>query len=330
MAKAKKSRSFAMLLWGMCFSIFTFGCSVFSLLLMGCGQLSTTSSDAQMNIQTPLAKKEFATLKSTILVPKCVMCHGASASTPLTTYAEVMHFVRAGNAATSVFYQQLDSGDMPSGGARLSDGELQLVSSWINEGAREFEVPPEEEPVNQKPSVTLASSLVTVQLPTSTASLSATISDPDGTISSIVWVQTSGAALTITTPTMAATSVSGITVAGDYIFQVTATDDEDEQTSKSITLRVAAAGVVPDVKWSEISAAILQPKCMSCHKPSNKKGGYDVTTYASTKTKVIVGAPADSLLYTEVQFDSMPATDAPLTEVQKKLIFDWIKGGAKQ
>ncbi|WP_163865987.1 PKD domain-containing protein [Myxococcus eversor] len=95
-------------------------------------------------------------------------------------------------------------------------------------------------PVNTPPTVS-AGANQTVTLPTTTATLSGTASDADGSIVSRQWAQTQGPnTATLVTPTSLNTSVSGL-VAGTYIFELTATDDDGASTSNTTTVTVIAA-----------------------------------------------------------------------------------------
>lgn len=77
---------------------------------------------------------------------------------------------------------------------------------------------------NQSPTV-FATGPGSITLPVNSATLQASASDPDGTIASYAWTQISGPnTATITTPTAASTSVTGL-IAGGYTFQVLVTDN---------------------------------------------------------------------------------------------------------
>jgi gliding motility-associated-like protein len=78
---------------------------------------------------------------------------------------------------------------------------------------------------NQPPIVSAGSNQLIV-LPTSSTTLNATASDPDGTIASYLWILTSGPnAPTLGGATTSTLSVSGM-IAGTYIFRVTVTDND--------------------------------------------------------------------------------------------------------
>ncbi|MHA4844423.1 PKD domain-containing protein [Flavitalea antarctica] len=61
-----------------------------------------------------------------------------------------------------------------------------------------------------------------------TANLLATPTDGDGTIASVMWTQTGGPAATITSPTSASTTITGMNTGGVYTFRLTATDDDGD------------------------------------------------------------------------------------------------------
>lgn len=95
---------------------------------------------------------------------------------------------------------------------------------------------------NQPPSITSMSDIF-ITLPVSTASVSPTITDSDGSVSSISWAKVGGpSGGSISSPTTAATDFTGLTNAGTYIFRVTATDNSGAQSSADVNIVVSAAG----------------------------------------------------------------------------------------
>lgn len=100
-------------------------------------------------------------------------------------------------------------------------------------------------PANILPVVN-AGSNVTITLPTSSASLTASASDADGTIVSYAWSKISGPSCTITSPAAASTSITGITTAGIYTFQVLATDNSGGTATSTVLVTVnIAANILP-------------------------------------------------------------------------------------
>jgi lysophospholipase L1-like esterase len=64
-----------------------------------------------------------------------------------------------------------------------------------------------------------------ITLPTSSVTLSGSGTDSDGSITSYAWTKVSGGSATITTPSSASTTVTGLS-AGSYTFRLTVTDDD--------------------------------------------------------------------------------------------------------
>ena len=87
-------------------------------------------------------------------------------------------------------------------------------------------------PTNTVPDAN-AGSDQSITLPTSSVTLSGSGTDSDGTIASYAWTKVSGGSATITTPSSASTSVTGLG-SGTYIFRLTATDDQGGSTSRDI------------------------------------------------------------------------------------------------
>lgn len=82
----------------------------------------------------------------------------------------------------------------------------------------------------------------TITLPTNSVTVNGSSStDPDGSIVSYLWTKISGpASSTITSPTSAITTITGLT-AGTYVFQLTVTDNLGATGSKSTTIIVNSA-----------------------------------------------------------------------------------------
>ncbi len=95
-------------------------------------------------------------------------------------------------------------------------------------------------PANQLP-VSNAGADQTIQLPTSTVSLTGTGTDTDGSIASYSWTKSSGPAIgTMSTPSAAGTNITGL-VQGVYVFTLTVTDNQGGKTSDNIQVTVNAA-----------------------------------------------------------------------------------------
>lgn len=78
----------------------------------------------------------------------------------------------------------------------------------------------------------------TVSLPTSSVTLTASISDPDGTIAARAWSQTSGPATAALTGQTTSSLTASNLVKGTYVFRISATDETGETTSKNVTVNV--------------------------------------------------------------------------------------------
>jgi len=80
-----------------------------------------------------------------------------------------------------------------------------------------------------------------ITLPVSTAMLTGTATDRDGTIASWAWSQASGPAATIQSPSSATTAISGLTTAGTYVFTLKVTDNGGATASANTTVTVKSA-----------------------------------------------------------------------------------------
>ena len=95
----------------------------------------------------------------------------------------------------------------------------------------------------QTPPTVNAGADQTIQLPVSSVTLTGTATGNGGaTISSTAWTQVSGpATATIASAGSLSTGVSGLTVAGSYVFQLQATDNNGLSTTNAVTITVGAA-----------------------------------------------------------------------------------------
>lgn len=94
----------------------------------------------------------------------------------------------------------------------------------------------------------------------------------------------------------------------------------------------------PLVSYDKDIRVIMESKCNRCHGDTAKpKGGLDTRTLASILKGgkedgpgVTPGAPDKSSIWKSIESGDMPPKGEPkLTDDQKKLILNWIKGGAK-
>lgn len=97
---------------------------------------------------------------------------------------------------------------------------------------------------NQLPIVNAGADLV-ITLPKSEAILTASGSDPDGTIDAWFWEKISGGAAVIESPNTVGTKISGMTVAGVYTFRVTGTDNKGGRKPDDVKITVQPAATVP-------------------------------------------------------------------------------------
>lgn len=101
-------------------------------------------------------------------------------------------------------------------------------------------------PPENQPPVVDAGPNTTITLPTNSATITGTASDSDGTVVSTIWSQVSGPnTATIETPSNLSTIVSGL-IAGEYIFNLTATDNLGLNSSDTVKVVVAPEPLNPN------------------------------------------------------------------------------------
>ncbi len=126
----------------------------------------------------------------------------------------------------------------------------------------------------------------TIQLPTSTAKLTGTATDADGSVSSLAWSIVSGpAGSTISSPTSATTNITGL-VQGVYVYRFTATDNKSAKSTDDLQITVNAA---PPSNQSPVAKAgtditITQPaSSTTLNGSSSSDPDGSISTYAWTK-----------------------------------------------
>lgn len=90
---------------------------------------------------------------------------------------------------------------------------------------------------------------------------------------------------------------------------------------------------VPKAGFAAVKA-ILSKNCMPCHSSQGRKAGIDLSSYdgiMGSQGAVVAGEPEHSGIYTTTSGPraSMPKGGPKLTEAQTKVIYEWIKNGAK-
>lgn len=101
----------------------------------------------------------------------------------------------------------------------------------------------------------------------------------------------------------------------------------------------ACAPVAADVDFEQQLKPILESRCLRCHNPNNLKGDLSLTDLSKLtggdEPLIVPGKPGDSGFYTAVVPESpgerpyMPDDGQPLSELETKLLRDWIAEGAK-
>ncbi|MEO5943129.1 MAG: T9SS type A sorting domain-containing protein [Ferruginibacter sp.] len=100
---------------------------------------------------------------------------------------------------------------------------------------------------------------ISITLPTSTATLNGSGTDPDGVISSYAWVKISGPATgTITSPSSATTTLTALTQ-GVYKYQLTVTDNAGATAKDTVQVTVNAAANQPPTANAGVDISITLP-----------------------------------------------------------------------
>ena len=135
---------------------------------------------------------------------------------------------------------------------------------------------------NQKPNVTLGTNQ-TITLPTNSGTVTATASDPDGSIASYQWIKKSGPAATLTNITTPTLTIAAM-VEGAYVFGVTVTDNSGETAYAEMTFTVAPSAVnQPPVSNADADRTITLPTSNTTLNGSATDKDGTITTYAWTQ-----------------------------------------------
>jgi uncharacterized membrane protein len=117
-----------------------------ALVLAACGGGTAPAASNVNATQGPAgANVSFAKDIMPLLQSRCVNCHGGqqtSRGLNMTSYDSLMAgsqngpILTAGDATNSLIVQFVTAGRMPKGGPRLTPSEVQLLTDWINAGAK--------------------------------------------------------------------------------------------------------------------------------------------------------------------------------------------------
>ena len=142
------------------------------------------------------------------------------------------------------------------------------------------------QPSNLAPVVS-AGTAQTIQLPTSTVTLTGTASDSDGTIASTAWSKVSGGTATITSASNLNTTVTGL-VQGTYVFRLTATDNKGAVSTSDVTVTVQPANLAPVVSAGTAQTIQLPTSTVTLTGTASDSDG----TIASTAWSKVSGGTA--------------------------------------
>lgn len=118
-----------------------------TLVLVACaGGATPAASNANVSGEPVSATVSFKNDVMPLLQSRCFTCHGGQQTNrglDLATYDSLMAgsqngpVVTAGDAANSLIIQLVASGMMPKSGAKLTPAEVQMLTDWVNAGAKD-------------------------------------------------------------------------------------------------------------------------------------------------------------------------------------------------
>jgi hypothetical protein len=151
--------------------------------------------------------------------------------------------------------------------------------------------------VNQAPAVDIQPLNSTVTLPTSSTVLNSSGSyDPDGTITSRIWSQLSGPTTALfSNNTAVSPTISNLTAAGTYVFQLVATDNSGASSAKNATVIVNAGNNAPVAQISPAGDQdIYQPASTIHLSGAGSTDDGTITVYKWTGTGPAMAVPTFS------------------------------------
>jgi hypothetical protein len=133
---------------------------------------------------------------------------------------------------------------------------------------------------NKVPTVSVGTAL---NITTTTASLTGTASDPDGTIASYAWTKVSGGAATLTNTGAATLNLSGL-VTGTYVFRLTVKDNAGATAyaDKTVIVLIGGTNAAPVVNAGGAKNLVLPTNSVSLVGSATDKDG-TVTSYTWSK-----------------------------------------------
>jgi hypothetical protein len=133
---------------------------------------------------------------------------------------------------------------------------------------------------NKLPTVSVGA---TLNITTTTASLTGTASDADGSISKYAWTKVSGGAATLTNAGAATLSLSGLAT-GTYVFRLTVTDNggATAYADKIVIAVIAGTNAAPTVSAGGAKALVLPTNSVALVGSASDKDG-TITSYTWSK-----------------------------------------------
>ncbi len=137
-------------------------------------------------------------------------------------------------------------------------------------------------PVNQNP-IANAGLDKNITLPNSTVTFTGSGTDADGTIASYTWTKLSGPSATIVSPSSATTVVNGLT-AGNYVFQLTVTDNLGATGTDTVNVTVNPAPNQAPIANADLDKVITLPTNSVTLNGSGTDADGTIASYAWTKS----------------------------------------------
>lgn len=124
---------------------------------------------------------------------------------------------------------------------------------------------------------------INITLPVSTVHLNGSASaDPDGSIAGYTWTKVSGPAAAISSPNARETNITGLS-AGNYIFELTVTDNDNATASARVTVTVSPANKPPVADAGNNTSITLPANSAQLDGSASKDADGSIADYSWTK-----------------------------------------------
>lgn len=270
-----------------------------------------------------------------ILDQNCASCHLSSAQGGLSQINNPeslvsQGWIKPGSSATSTLFTAIQAGRMPPTGP-LATQDQTIIGEWIDSMKMAATPTPTTSPTPSDNSlegqaVQILTNLCLACHGTSGSGGVSQINSPDHLrTAGLVSPGNPGASTIMTAITNRGMPPSGSLPANE-IATLEAWITAGAKTPAGFTAPTPTP-FPSDPTFSNVLSAVLSPRCVSCHGPTQAADGIRLDTYAAVKRYVSTSSPSSSKLLRVMSSGEMPPS-SPVENQEYNLVVDWIGAGA--